>query len=86
MKALVFDGNLRLHQKQIPKPGEGEALIKVRMAGICHTDFVEPLASACKILEQVHIEPSHRVAVVGDGKLGQLIVRVLHLTGCHLTV
>jgi alcohol dehydrogenase len=48
--------------------------------------FVEPLASACEILEQVHIEPSHRVAVVGDGKLGQLIVRVLRMTGCRLTV
>lgn len=182
MKALVFDGNLRFQQKQIPEPDKGEALIKVRIAGICHTDveitkgymgfrgvlghefvgeaaesdqsdwvgkrvvgeisigcggcedclkgldrhcsrrrvlgidgkdgvfaeyltlpvknlvavpdsvsdeeavFVEPLASACEILEQVHIEPSHRVAVIGDGKLGQLIVRVLRTTGCRLTV
>ncbi|MFH1943358.1 MAG: alcohol dehydrogenase catalytic domain-containing protein [bacterium] len=48
--------------------------------------FVEPLAAACEILEQVHIAPTHRVAVVGDGKLGQLIVRVLRLIGCRLTV
>ena len=48
--------------------------------------FIEPIAAACEILEQVHIEPIHRVAVVGDGKLGQLIARVLRLTGCRMTV
>ena len=46
--------------------------------------FVEPLAAACEILEQVHIEPSHCVAVIGDGKLGQLIAQVLMLTGCRI--
>ncbi len=48
--------------------------------------FTEPLAAACEILEQVHIEPTARVAVVGDGKLGLLIARVLALTGCDLYV
>lgn len=48
--------------------------------------FVESLAAACEILEQVHIEPKHRVAIVGEGKLGQLIARVLFLVGCDLTV
>jgi threonine dehydrogenase-like Zn-dependent dehydrogenase len=46
--------------------------------------FIEPLAAACEILEQIHIEPVHCVAVIGDGKLAQLIVRVLRLTGCRL--
>jgi len=32
--------------------------------------FVEPLAAACEILEQLHIEPTSRVLVLGDGKLG----------------
>ncbi len=32
--------------------------------------FVEPLAAAVEIIEQVHIEPQQRVAVVGDGRLG----------------
>ncbi len=48
--------------------------------------FVEPLAAACEILEQVHLEPTARVAVVGDGKLGLLVARVLALTGCELLV
>jgi threonine dehydrogenase-like Zn-dependent dehydrogenase len=46
--------------------------------------FTEPLAAACEILEQVSIASSDRVAVVGDGKLGQLIARVLKMTGCDL--
>lgn len=46
--------------------------------------FTEPLAAACEILEQVTILPNHRVAVIGDGKLGQLIARVLATTGCEL--
>ena len=182
MKALIFDGTLRLSERDIPVAGEDEALIRVRLAGICNTDleivkgymnfagilghefvgrievcsdkswvgqrvvgeinigcgecescqsgmekhcpsrkvpgiqekdgcfaecitlptknlvrvpetvsdeaavFVEPLAAACEILEEVHVEPMHSVAVVGDGKLGQLIARVLLLTGCRLTV
>ena len=32
--------------------------------------FVEPLAAACEILEQLHIEPTAKVLVLGDGKLG----------------
>ena len=32
--------------------------------------FVEPLAAACEITEQLHIEPTHKVLVLGDGKLG----------------
>lgn len=46
--------------------------------------FTEPLAAACEILEQVAINPAHHVAVIGDGKLGQLIARVLATTGCAL--
>jgi threonine dehydrogenase-like Zn-dependent dehydrogenase len=48
--------------------------------------FTEPLAAACEILEQVEISDSHRVAVVGDGKLGQLVSRVIATTGCKLTL
>lgn len=46
--------------------------------------FVEPLAAACEITERVHIRPTDRVAVIGDGKLGLLCAQVLHLTGCDL--
>ena len=48
--------------------------------------FTEPLAAACEILEQVKIREAHRTAVIGDGKLGQLISRVLGTTGCDLTL
>jgi len=48
--------------------------------------FTEPLAAACEILEQVHVHPTDRVIVLGDGKLGLLCAQVLALTGCDLTV
>src|SRR5690242_3725277 len=35
--------------------------------------FLEPLAAACEILEQVSIPPHEVVAVLGDGKLGLLV-------------
>ncbi|HEY4688362.1 MAG TPA: alcohol dehydrogenase catalytic domain-containing protein [Anaerolineae bacterium] len=46
--------------------------------------FVEPLAAACEITQHIHIRPTDRVVVVGDGKLGLLCAQVLQLTGCHL--
>jgi alcohol dehydrogenase len=48
--------------------------------------FTEPLAAALEIIDQGHIRPSERVAVVGDGKLGAMIVQVLRLIGCDLTL
>jgi threonine dehydrogenase-like Zn-dependent dehydrogenase len=47
--------------------------------------FTEPLAAACEILQQVHVRPTDRVIVLGDGKLGLLCAQVLALTGCDLT-
>lgn len=46
--------------------------------------FVEPLAAALEIQTQVAIQPSDRVLVVGDGKLGQLVAQTLALTDCDL--
>ena len=48
--------------------------------------FTEPLAAALEIQEQVHIQPTDRVLVVGAGRLGQLIAQTLALTGCDLHV
>lgn len=48
--------------------------------------FVEPLAANFEMLEQVHIHPTDRVIVLGDGKLGQLAARVLALSGCAVTL
>lgn len=48
--------------------------------------FTEPLAAALEILEQTHIKPTDRIALVGDGKLGLLIAQVLRLPGSDVTV
>ena len=39
--------------------------------------FVEPVAAACEILDQVDIRRVEKIAVLGDGKLGLLIAMVL---------
>ena len=40
LKAVVFDGRLRFEQNRPePEPGEGECLVRVRLAGICATDL-----------------------------------------------
>jgi len=40
MRALRFDGRLRLATRvAVPRPGRGEALVRVRRAGICRTDL-----------------------------------------------
>jgi threonine dehydrogenase-like Zn-dependent dehydrogenase len=43
--------------------------------------FVEPLAAACEILEQVRLEPGTPCLVLGDGKLGLLVAQVLAAAG-----
>jgi alcohol dehydrogenase len=48
--------------------------------------FVEPAAAACRILEQVRVEPGTRTAVVGAGRLGLLIAQVLRDSGAAVTV
>ena len=48
--------------------------------------FVEPTAAACRIVEQVAIEPGSRAAVVGAGRLGLLVAQVLREHGARLTV
>ena len=46
--------------------------------------FVEPLAAAYGITEQVEIFPETRVAVIGDGKLGNLCAQALSLKSRHV--
>jgi 2-desacetyl-2-hydroxyethyl bacteriochlorophyllide A dehydrogenase len=48
--------------------------------------FVEPLAAAVEILQQVPIARTDRVLLVGAGRLGQLVAQVLALTGAHVRV
>lgn len=180
MLALRFDGDVRLTDAAKPERGPGEALIQVRLAGICNTDlelvkgymgftgtlghefvgtvadcddlsllgkrvvgeincpchrcrncqlelpnhcqnrtvlgilnrdgafaefltlpvenlymvpelipdetavFIEPIAAACRILEQVNVEPETKAIVLGDGKLGQLVAQVLRTATPHV--
>lgn len=49
-----------------------------------HAVFVEPLAAAFQIARQLDVSPLHKVAVLGDGKLGLLIAKALRLTKCDL--
>lgn len=46
--------------------------------------LIEPLAAALEILEQIHIKPADKIAVLGDGKLGLLISLVLSTTPADL--
>jgi len=46
--------------------------------------FTEPIAAALEIQQQLKITDRHKVLVVGDGKLGQLVAQTLALTGCEL--
>jgi alcohol dehydrogenase len=48
--------------------------------------FVEPLAAACEILEQIKIENFREAAVLGDGKLAQLVARVLRTKLRHVAM
>ncbi len=48
--------------------------------------FVEPLAAALEIQQQVQIKPTDRILLVGAGRLGQLIAQTLALTGADLRV
>ena len=48
--------------------------------------FVEPLAAACEILDQVKVETTTRAAVLGAGKLGTLCAAVLKNAGASVAL
>lgn len=48
--------------------------------------FTEPLAAACEILEQVRAADFDEAAVLGDGKLAQLVARVLRGAGLRVVM
>jgi threonine dehydrogenase-like Zn-dependent dehydrogenase len=49
-----------------------------------HAVFIEPVAAACEILDQIKIAKGMKVAVLGDGKLGLLIAQVLQAYGARV--
>ncbi len=48
--------------------------------------FTEPLAAALQIQQQLTIQATDRVLIIGAGRLGQLIAQTIVLTGCDLKV
>ena len=48
--------------------------------------FVEPLAAAFEVLEQVPVGPGLRAVVLGDGKLGLLVAQVLAGAGAEVVL
>ena len=47
--------------------------------------FIEPIAAAFEIKEQILLKPEWRVAIVGDGRLSQLISAVLKMSCPNIT-
>lgn len=48
--------------------------------------FVEPVAAACRILEQLELQSNSQIAIVGDGRLGLIIGQVLRAASLTPTV
>lgn len=48
--------------------------------------FIEPLAAACQILDQLDIRKFRSAAVLGDGKLAQLIAMVLRAAALRVVL
>src|SRR5258708_36712371 len=48
--------------------------------------FIEPLAAACQILDQLDIRKFPKAAVLGDAKLAQLIAMVLQAAGSRVVL
>ena len=48
--------------------------------------FIEPIAAALEIQQQIQIRPDDLGLIIGAGRLGLLIAQTLALTGCDLRV
>lgn len=48
--------------------------------------FIEPLAAAFRITEQVDLHPSLKMAILGDGKLGMLCAWVARAAGAQVSL
>jgi 2-desacetyl-2-hydroxyethyl bacteriochlorophyllide A dehydrogenase len=48
--------------------------------------FVEPVAAACRIFEQLNVAPDSRVAIVGDGRMGLLVAQVVRTAAEQVTL
>ena len=78
-------GHPGAHAEYLTLPEEN---LRTVPAGIADEEavFVEPLAAACEILDQVEIAPGTQAAVLGPGKLGRLAAQVLTSAGANVTL
>ena len=78
-------GHSGAHTEYLTLPEEN---LRAVPAGIADEEavFVEPLAAACEILDQVDVAPGTRAAVLGPGKLGRLAAQVLTSVGADVTL
>lgn len=58
-----------------------EKCLHILPESICNEEavFIEPIAAAFQITEQIPVKPEDKIIVLGDGKLGLLIAQVLSL-------
>ncbi len=91
MKGVVFCGDRRVEVRQFPdpRPGPGEALVRLRASGLCGTDlhrYRETAAQRAPYLDKVYgHEPSGVVEAIGPGVSGLRAgdrVSVYHYRGC----
>jgi threonine dehydrogenase-like Zn-dependent dehydrogenase len=83
-RVLGILGHPGAHAELLTLP---EANLREVPAGLSDEEavFTEPLAAACEILDQVEVTGSTRAAVLGVGKLGSLVARVLETAGADVT-
>jgi (R,R)-butanediol dehydrogenase/meso-butanediol dehydrogenase/diacetyl reductase len=76
MKALVYHGRQDLRYQSVPKPSPrpGEVLVKVKYAGMCHTDFNEYANGPIFVSQTPHARTGRSVPLVlGHEFSGQIV-------------
>jgi threonine dehydrogenase-like Zn-dependent dehydrogenase len=82
---LGIRGHPGAHAEYVTLPSNNIYIVPAEVADE-EAVFVEPLAAACEILDQVAVAPGMRAAVLGPGKLGRLAAQVLAHAGADVTL
>ncbi|MBI5877844.1 MAG: alcohol dehydrogenase catalytic domain-containing protein [Chloroflexi bacterium] len=84
MRAVVFDGVLAVRDVPRPVPGDGEALVRVRLAGICNTDIeiTRGYADFCGILGHEFVGTAETGSLAGRRVVGEINFACGHCAMC----
>ncbi len=84
-KVLGILGHPGAHAELLTLP---ETNLRAVPSGLSDVEavFTEPLAAACEILDQIDVPSGCRAAVLGPGKLGRLVARVLVDAGADVSL